>query len=172
MAHFFFLAAFFWLNTMCFNIWWTFRWVVIFFSNVNYIDMCSNLCDLLFGVIIFIKYNFKKIVRRAIGKVSIILYISNIWEFDLSFSTLDAHNITLLSLEDFWNFRNVIVPRDVIYKNIKERKKNIFLEKERGGTDIPSILLHNKILVQVVVAKVDTFIVKYFIIDSKESGNI
>lgn len=25
MAHFFFLAAFFWLNTMCFNIWWTFR---------------------------------------------------------------------------------------------------------------------------------------------------
>uniref|UniRef100_A0A1Q3FUJ4 Putative g-protein coupled receptor mth-like 1 n=2 Tax=Culex tarsalis TaxID=7177 RepID=A0A1Q3FUJ4_CULTA len=23
--HFFFLAAFFWLNTMCFNIWWTFR---------------------------------------------------------------------------------------------------------------------------------------------------
>uniref|UniRef100_A0A2M4BHU4 Putative g-protein coupled receptor mth-like 1 n=2 Tax=Anopheles marajoara TaxID=58244 RepID=A0A2M4BHU4_9DIPT len=25
MMHFFFLAAFFWLNTMCFNIWWTFR---------------------------------------------------------------------------------------------------------------------------------------------------
>ncbi|XP_072745096.1 probable G-protein coupled receptor Mth-like 1 isoform X2 [Anoplolepis gracilipes] len=25
MAHFFFLATFFWLNTMCFNIWWTFR---------------------------------------------------------------------------------------------------------------------------------------------------
>ncbi|XP_014300620.1 probable G-protein coupled receptor Mth-like 1 [Microplitis demolitor] len=25
LAHFFFLAAFFWLNTMCFNIWWTFR---------------------------------------------------------------------------------------------------------------------------------------------------
>ncbi|XP_063974263.1 probable G-protein coupled receptor Mth-like 1 [Diachasmimorpha longicaudata] len=25
MVHFFFLAAFFWLNTMCFNIWWTFR---------------------------------------------------------------------------------------------------------------------------------------------------
>ncbi|XP_015595249.1 probable G-protein coupled receptor Mth-like 1 [Cephus cinctus] len=25
MAHFFFLAAFFWLNTMCFNIWWSFR---------------------------------------------------------------------------------------------------------------------------------------------------
>ncbi|XP_051159125.1 probable G-protein coupled receptor Mth-like 1 [Leptopilina boulardi] len=25
MAHFSFLAAFFWLNTMCFNIWWTFR---------------------------------------------------------------------------------------------------------------------------------------------------
>lgn len=25
MAHFFFLSAFFWLNTMCFNIWWTFR---------------------------------------------------------------------------------------------------------------------------------------------------
>lgn len=24
-THFFFLAAFFWLNTMCFNIWWTFR---------------------------------------------------------------------------------------------------------------------------------------------------
>ncbi|KAJ8917861.1 hypothetical protein NQ315_010774 [Exocentrus adspersus] len=23
--HFLFLAAFFWLNTMCFNIWWTFR---------------------------------------------------------------------------------------------------------------------------------------------------
>lgn len=23
--HFFFLSAFFWLNTMCFNIWWTFR---------------------------------------------------------------------------------------------------------------------------------------------------
>lgn len=26
--HFSFLAAFFWLNTMCFNIWWTFRWVI------------------------------------------------------------------------------------------------------------------------------------------------
>ncbi|XP_011500482.1 PREDICTED: probable G-protein coupled receptor Mth-like 1 [Ceratosolen solmsi marchali] len=25
LAHFFFLATFFWLNTMCFNIWWTFR---------------------------------------------------------------------------------------------------------------------------------------------------
>ncbi|XP_001606811.2 probable G-protein coupled receptor Mth-like 1 isoform X2 [Nasonia vitripennis] len=25
MAHFCFLATFFWLNTMCFNIWWTFR---------------------------------------------------------------------------------------------------------------------------------------------------
>ncbi|XP_026482527.1 probable G-protein coupled receptor Mth-like 1 [Ctenocephalides felis] len=25
LMHFFFLAAFFWLNTMCFNIWWTFR---------------------------------------------------------------------------------------------------------------------------------------------------
>lgn len=25
--HYFFLAAFFWLNAMCFNIWWTFRWV-------------------------------------------------------------------------------------------------------------------------------------------------
>ncbi|XP_073829538.1 adhesion G-protein coupled receptor methuselah-like 1 [Musca autumnalis] len=25
VMHFFFLAAFFWLNTMCFNIWWTFR---------------------------------------------------------------------------------------------------------------------------------------------------
>lgn len=25
--HALFLAAFFWLNTMCFNIWWTFRWV-------------------------------------------------------------------------------------------------------------------------------------------------
>ncbi|XP_046744401.1 probable G-protein coupled receptor Mth-like 1 [Diprion similis] len=25
LTHFFFLAAFFWLNTMCFNIWWTFR---------------------------------------------------------------------------------------------------------------------------------------------------
>ncbi|XP_062548957.1 probable G-protein coupled receptor Mth-like 1 isoform X1 [Armigeres subalbatus] len=25
IVHFFFLAAFFWLNTMCFNIWWTFR---------------------------------------------------------------------------------------------------------------------------------------------------
>lgn len=25
IMHFFFLAAFFWLNTMCFNIWWTFR---------------------------------------------------------------------------------------------------------------------------------------------------
>ena len=25
--HFIFLAAFFWLNTMCFNIWWTFRCV-------------------------------------------------------------------------------------------------------------------------------------------------
>lgn len=25
LVHFFFLAAFFWLNTMCFNIWWTFR---------------------------------------------------------------------------------------------------------------------------------------------------
>lgn len=23
--HFLFLSAFFWLNTMCFNIWWTFR---------------------------------------------------------------------------------------------------------------------------------------------------
>lgn len=27
LMHFFFLAAFFWLNAMCFNIWWTFRWV-------------------------------------------------------------------------------------------------------------------------------------------------
>lgn len=27
MAHFCFLATFFWLNTMCFNIWWTFRLV-------------------------------------------------------------------------------------------------------------------------------------------------
>lgn len=34
MAHFFFLAAFFWLNTMCFNIWWTFRWVVIYFPSL------------------------------------------------------------------------------------------------------------------------------------------
>jgi G protein-coupled receptor Mth (Methuselah protein) len=25
LMHFFFLATFFWLNTMCFNIWWTFR---------------------------------------------------------------------------------------------------------------------------------------------------
>lgn len=25
VMHFFFLSAFFWLNTMCFNIWWTFR---------------------------------------------------------------------------------------------------------------------------------------------------
>ncbi|XP_053951227.1 probable G-protein coupled receptor Mth-like 1 [Anastrepha ludens] len=25
IMHFFFLSAFFWLNTMCFNIWWTFR---------------------------------------------------------------------------------------------------------------------------------------------------
>ncbi|KAL7304127.1 hypothetical protein TKK_0003583 [Trichogramma kaykai] len=25
LAHFFFLSTFFWLNTMCFNIWWTFR---------------------------------------------------------------------------------------------------------------------------------------------------
>ncbi|KAE8752412.1 hypothetical protein FOCC_FOCC000884, partial [Frankliniella occidentalis] len=25
LMHFLFLAAFFWLNTMCFNIWWTFR---------------------------------------------------------------------------------------------------------------------------------------------------
>ncbi|CAO1351306.1 unnamed protein product [Diamesa tonsa] len=25
LMHFFFLSAFFWLNTMCFNIWWTFR---------------------------------------------------------------------------------------------------------------------------------------------------
>lgn len=33
MAHFFFLAAFFWLNTMCFNIWWTFRYVVIYFPS-------------------------------------------------------------------------------------------------------------------------------------------
>lgn len=28
LMHFFFLATFFWLNTMCFNIWWTFRWVL------------------------------------------------------------------------------------------------------------------------------------------------
>lgn len=28
-TQFFFLAAFFWLNTMCFNIWWTFRWVLV-----------------------------------------------------------------------------------------------------------------------------------------------
>lgn len=27
--HFFFLSAFFWLNTMCFNIWWTFRYIYI-----------------------------------------------------------------------------------------------------------------------------------------------
>lgn len=27
LMHFFFLATFFWLNTMCFNIWWTFRLV-------------------------------------------------------------------------------------------------------------------------------------------------
>lgn len=30
-TQFFFLAAFFWLNTMCFNIWWTFRWVIFVF---------------------------------------------------------------------------------------------------------------------------------------------
>lgn len=32
VMHFFFLAAFFWLNTMCFNIWWTFRYVVAFLN--------------------------------------------------------------------------------------------------------------------------------------------
>lgn len=30
LMHYFFLAAFFWLNAMCFNIWWTFRWVFLY----------------------------------------------------------------------------------------------------------------------------------------------
>lgn len=47
-------------------------------------------------------------------------------------------------------------------KILKKEKKNIFLEKGRGGnTDTSSILLDNKIPVQIVIAKTDTFIVKY-----------
>lgn len=34
LMHFFFLSAFFWLNAMCFNIWWTFRLVFCLLQNV------------------------------------------------------------------------------------------------------------------------------------------
>ena len=70
--HFAFLAAFFWLNTMCFNIWWTFRWVILCFLHHVYVLMYFILCYVCCSVsqslnLKFISFEFFLLAKKKLA---------------------------------------------------------------------------------------------------------
>lgn len=73
-----FMVSFFWLNVMCFDIWWTFRWAITFLS---YYVFCSKY--LMFLLLFewnkyFFTYVFRLVKEISIWKI-ILVYLLDEW---------------------------------------------------------------------------------------------